>query len=160
MIEHTVHWPALGIDGEESEEETEIRRLMEESRRFRQFIWVVHLTTALVYLMVVGVIALGLVNILAKLTGTSVVGPSLVWAFAGAIALIMIADEMLPVGAHSAIRYTVGFVISHSAIWVIRGVYVVQRRRSGVNPSVNLENAVDRELLPQAGVEKGKQRFD
>lgn len=160
MIKHTVHWPALGIDGEESEEEVKTRRLMKKSSRFRRFIWGVYLATAIIYLMVAGVIALILVNNLAKLTGTSLVGPSLIWAFAGAVTLIMIVDELLPFGKHSAIRYTIGFIISHLVIWVIRGSYMMHRRRSNIDPSVNLEDTVDLELLPQTGIQKGKQRFN
>lgn len=160
MIDHTVHWPALGITDDEDESKNEFRRKMLEDALFRRVVLTQYIAAAVVYVATMSALALATAAVATMIAGVTVTGPGLYWVFIASVVFIMIIDELLPWGTHSSVRYGAGFVVMHMLVYSVTAWFALKHRRNNIGRASDINEIADRTFLPRIGIRKGRRRFD
>jgi hypothetical protein len=158
MIDHKLHWPELGYDAYRENNEADWYEQWMNHRLLRWALWFMIIVSDIVYLSLTIMIAMYLLPVISDFTGSSIGGGLGIWAFAGAVGLVMILDEVCPRGKHSTLRYGSRWVVARFTIALIR-LYAMYKHRSK-DLGEPTKSGLDRIFLPRLGLSRGKDKLD
>lgn len=160
MTNHDVYWPEMGIEGEESVDESDetVREWLERPV-LRKILLTIYLGSEVTRIVSLGAIASGLLVAGAHVGIDFSSNTAIVWGFVGAVTLVMSADELSKRTTEYSVQYGAFLASTIVVVSLVRIYLKFEARRDSIDDPSTLTSSLPIESIPILELYKRRNRL-